>query len=212
MFDPAGNVIRTVTLGGNDLNDIHFDPQSGNLFVGSWASQTVGKLYRFDINGGGSKSLIATLAGISGITGDALGNIYVAQVNAGIVSKVTPSGDVTTYATGLNNPDGIAFGPDGKLYVGSRTGQVKVVPAGGGAAANFATLSPSIMRIGADGNGNVYALNADLHTISKISPGGAVSAFGSGFSRPHGVVFNASGDMFISNINGDVIHKVAGVG
>ena len=180
--------------------------------MGSWAAPSTGRIYKFDINGGGSKTLIATLAGIGGITGDASGNIYVGQTNAGIVSKVTPSGDVTTYATGLNNPDGIAFAPDGKLYVASRNGQLKVVPAGGGASANFATLSPSIMRIRADNAGNVYALNADLHTISKISPGGAVSAFGSGFDRPHGIVFDASGSMFISNAIGNVIHKVPGVG
>ena len=74
MFDPAGNVIKSVALGGVDLIDIYFDPITGELFVGGWVSQTVGYLYRFDINGGGSKSLIATVAGIGGITGGASGN------------------------------------------------------------------------------------------------------------------------------------------
>ena len=70
MFGPAGNVIKSVELGGVDLIDIYFDPMTGELFVGGWVSQSVGHIYRFDINGGGSKTLIATLAGISGITGD----------------------------------------------------------------------------------------------------------------------------------------------
>jgi len=214
MFDPAGNVIKSVALGGVDLIDIYFDPITGELFVGGWVSQTVGNLYRFDINGGGSKSLIATVAGIGGITGDASGNIYAAQVNAGIVSKITPSGDVAIYATGLNNPDGIDFDPAGRLYVGSRTGQVMVAPIGGGVAANFVTLTGAIMDLVSDGAGNIYATNADPTegTISKITPGGSVTSFGSGFGGPHGVVFDASGNLFIANLNSDDIHKVAGVG
>jgi len=214
MFGPAGNVIKSVALGGVDLIDIYFDPMTGELFVGGWVSQSVGHLYRFDINGGGSKTLIATLAGISGITGDASGNIYAAQVNAGIVSKITPSGDVTTYATGLNNPDGIAFDPAGRLYAGSRTGQVMVAPIGGGAATNFATLTGAIMDLVTDGAGNVYATNADptQGTITKITPGGSVSSFGTGFGGPHGIVFDASGNLFIANLNSDVLYKVAGVG
>ena len=33
MFDPAGNVIKSVALGGVDLIDIYFDPITGNF---SW--------------------------------------------------------------------------------------------------------------------------------------------------------------------------------
>ena len=183
-FDPAGNVVATVELGGVDLNDIHYDAHTGKLFVGSWVTQTAGELFRFEMGGGGSKTLIATLAGISGLTGDALGNIYASHTDANIVTKITAGDVVTTYATGFDKPDGIAFAPDGKLYVGSRTGQIMVVPAGGGAAADFATLSPSIMRIRTDVAGNLYALNADLHTISKISPAGVVAHSARGSPAP----------------------------
>ncbi len=51
MFGPAGNVIKSVALGGVDLIDIYFDPMTGELFVGGWVSQSVGHIYRFDING-----------------------------------------------------------------------------------------------------------------------------------------------------------------
>ena len=207
MFDPAGNVIKSVSLGGVDLIDIYFDAHTGELFVGGWVTQTVGNVYRFDINGGGSKTLIATVAGIGGITGDASGNIYAAQVNAGIVSKITPNGDVTTYATGLNNPDG-------RLYIGSRTGQIMVAPIGGGVATNFVTLTGAIMDLVSDGAGNIYATNADpaQGTISNITPGGSVTSFDSGFGGPQGIVFDASGNLFIANLNSDDIYKVAGVG
>ena len=132
------------------------------------------------------------------------------------MSKITPSGDVAIYATGLNNPDGIDFDPAGRLYVGSRTGQVMVAPIAyrGGVAANFVTLTGAIMDLGSDGAGNIYATNADPTegTLSKITPGGSVTSFGSGFGGPHGVVFDASGNLFIANLDSDDIHKVDWVG
>ena len=70
------------------------------------------------------------------------------------------------------------------------------------------------MDLVTDGAGNVYATNADptQGTITKITPGGSVSSFGTGFGGPQGIVFDASGNLFIANLNSDVIYKVAGVG
>ena len=190
----------------------YYDPVSGDLFVGSWQNGTIIKI---DLNGSGGFSVWATgLSGPAGLTGDAAGNIYVAEGNGGLVSKITPDGSVrTTYATGLSVPDGIDFGPNGDLYVGNRgTGQVMRVPPGGGPASVFASGFGQPFDVLSDSEGNVYTANITFGTISKISPAGAVTEFGSGFSRPHGIVFDASGSMFISNAIGNVIHKVPGVG
>lgn len=62
------------------------------------------------------------------------GNLYVADRNNHCIRKITPEGEVTTYAgrgkdfggyedgeplkSKFNNPEGVAFGPDGALYVG----------------------------------------------------------------------------------------------
>jgi glucose/arabinose dehydrogenase len=67
---------------------------------------------------------------------DAAGNL-----SAWDVATVTFGGDVrlpagftrTTYTTGLTPPTAMAFAPDGRLFVCQQNGQIRVVPAGGGA-------------------------------------------------------------------------------
>jgi glucose/arabinose dehydrogenase len=45
------------------------------------------------------------------------------------------------FASGFNTPMAMEFSPDGRLFVLEKSGNVKVIPAGGGAASTFLTLS-----------------------------------------------------------------------
>jgi sugar lactone lactonase YvrE len=48
---------------------------------------------------------------------DSLGRLYVTAGRAGCVYRVSRDGRVDTFLSGLMNPTGIAFGPDGTLFV-----------------------------------------------------------------------------------------------
>jgi hypothetical protein len=48
---------------------------------------------------------------------DSLGRIYVTAGRAGNVVRVSRDGKIDTFLTGLVNPTGVAFGPDGTLFV-----------------------------------------------------------------------------------------------
>src|ERR1700722_6008273 len=48
---------------------------------------------------------------------DALGNLYVANFTIGTIEKFAPNGVGTVFATGLNQPHGLAFDSAGNLSV-----------------------------------------------------------------------------------------------
>src|SRR5262249_35142036 len=68
-----------------------------------------------------------------GLAFDTVGNLYVANYDSGTVTKVTPAGTVSTFASGLGRPDGgLAFDTAGNLYVSDFGNNLvrKVTPAG----------------------------------------------------------------------------------
>ncbi|MGC1649336.1 MAG: ScyD/ScyE family protein [Candidatus Sulfotelmatobacter sp.] len=103
-----------------------------------------------------------------------------------------PSVKVSVFATGLVNPRGLKFGPDGYLYVaeaGSPTGIVTEAPgglggncsAGGGAPGGGtylgSTTGSRISRIDADGNVTTFVDNLPSDEIAGLASGVADVAF-----------------------------------
>jgi sugar lactone lactonase YvrE len=92
----------------------------GNLFVTNFNNATVSKV----TPDGQVEEFAQVLVGPSGITSDPAGNLYVSHYGVGngdgdTVLKITPEGEVSTYATGgyLDAPIGTAIDENGNLYV-----------------------------------------------------------------------------------------------
>jgi sugar lactone lactonase YvrE len=133
----------------------------GNLYVTEWGNHTIRKITR--------DGLVSTLAGSAGLSGsdngtgsiarfnipsgvttDAMGNLYVAEQGNSTIRKVTAQGVVTTLA-GVAGDNGRADGP--------------------GTVARFS--GPD--GLASDTSGNLYVADQRNHTIRKITPGGDVS-------------------------------------
>jgi len=137
----------------------------------------------------------------AGIAIDFLGNLYVADVGNNKIRKITPSGEVSTFAG--NDEEG--FG-DGK-----------------GTAAKFSWPS----GIATDPSGNVYVADTRNNRIRKITPDGTVTTIaGSGiqgykddrsidkqeFNNPVSLAIDALGSLYVVDAGNYCIRKISPLG
>jgi prepilin-type N-terminal cleavage/methylation domain-containing protein len=165
------------------------------------------------------------------------GTIDVIDANLNDIRKVTTSGVVTTFATGIpgSSPWGITATPSGNIYYtdtyGSGIDQVTSAGAtsvfaggtygstnGTGTAAKFSRT----IDVAADSSGNLYVADLDNNLIRKITPGGVVTTLagsgasgstngtgtGASFNGPYGLAIDSSGNVYVADMYNNLIRKI----
>ncbi|MBV9344955.1 MAG: hypothetical protein JOZ03_08200 [Gammaproteobacteria bacterium] len=139
----------------------------------------------------------ASFWGPAGMTLDAAGNLYVADYGNALIRKITPAGDVSTFA---------GQAP----HFGSADGT--------GVAASFRYP----LGIAGDAGGNLYVADGN-HTIRRIVPGGVVSTLAGTpgipgsrdsnagvpqFFLPRGMAADAAGNLFVADSGNYTVRRV----
>jgi sugar lactone lactonase YvrE len=148
------------------------------------------------------KRSIARFSRVKGLAIDAKGNLYVGDSDNNRIRKVTPEGEVSTFAGSAGKPDKGGFA-DGK-----------------GAAAQFDYPS----GIAIDAAGNLYVADYHNNCIRKVTPEGEVSTLagdvagekgfvdGPGstaeFQWPNGIAIDAAGNLYVADMGNHRIRKV----
>jgi len=147
---------------------------------------------------------------------DAFGNLYICNFGGGTVSKLSPQGSITTLATGLDRPAGVAINNvTGEVFV-AEFGADRVIKIGSNLQiSTFAqTIGPDSLAF--DSIGNLYTANLRTDftgdTITKIDTSGNTSIFASGINTPNGLAFDTSGNLFVSNLQGNSITRIDTLG
>ena len=137
----------------------------------------------------------ASFSNPMGVAVDSSGNVYVADSRNNLIRKITPDGAVSTFA--------------GSGKQGAEDGNSN--------AASF--FFPTALAT--DMKGNVYVADTHNSRIRKITPDGTVSTFAgkptklindikdtAGMDHPSGIAVDKRGNVFISDLNKDLIKKI----
>ncbi|GEM_PF-1957566 len=208
VADAGGNSIRVVSPEGvvstmklmNDLGDeftlktIHdvVRDSQGNFYVPERANHRILKI--------SPQGVVSVLAGSTrgfrdgagqtakfnfpmGLAVDSDDNIYVADSNNNRIRKISPSGQVTTIGqrTDFSDPFEVASGPDGNLYVADRGGN-------------------RVIRLSLQGEATVIAGSGTQPDGTGTYPR---------LGRPTGIDVDASGNVYVAEIENHTIRKIS---
>ena len=186
----------------------------GNVYVPEWRGHRVRKVDpsgsvttiagsgNWGYSGDGGPATEARLNHPFAVAADAAGNVYVAERGGHRVRKIDPSGVITTFAgtgqrggggdggpatdTPLPRPLGLAVDSDGNVYVASEN---------------------RVRRIDGDGIITTFAGTGDRGSI-----GDGALAIAARLADPHGLAFDAIGNLYVAGWDSNRIRRIDTVG
>jgi len=185
--------------------------QSGNLYIGDSGNQrirmvsastgiiaTIAGTGGLGFTGDGGPAISATLSNPDGIAVDSSGNVYIADQFAGRIRKFSLGGIITTVAGGgsslgdnvpatqaqLSAVRGVAVDASGNLYIAD-------------------PFNERIRRVGANG---IITTIAGTGQAGFSGDGGPATA--AMFSTPSGVALDASGNVYVADLDNNRIRRV----
>ncbi|MEO8099465.1 MAG: hypothetical protein ABI811_17330 [Acidobacteriota bacterium] len=117
-------------------------------------------------SGDGGKAADALLNLPTALAMDDLGNLYISESGSGRIRKISPDSTISTIASGLDRPDGVAVDSAGNVFVAEFSQVTKIAP-GGQASVIFTKLRPAVA---VDITGNVYVSDYNTGQIIR-NPG-----------------------------------------
>ncbi len=146
--------------------------------------------------------------------------LYVSNVSANTISRITSAGIVSTFTTGVSEPEGLAFDTSGNLFAASSTSGAtansisKITP--GGVVSPFATGLNNPIGIAFDSTGNLYEADQGTNSIFRFTPtydpvtnpGGKTSYASSVVAGLEGIAFDSSGNLYAANFGANSISKI----
>jgi enterochelin esterase family protein len=145
-----------------------------------------------------------------GLTGDAEGNLYFADVLEGTqIFRIDTEGRQTVFAEEAPRISGLQFGPDGRLYAcqGGTFGRIVAFREGGTPEVIAEGLQPNDLVVTRDGT--IYVTETPKQQVTKIVPGeppvaAARTTASDGPQRPNGIALTpGQGTLAVSDHGGE---------
>jgi len=194
----------TFVFGLHQVDNPVFD-REGNLYVtysGTRGQEVPVSIFKVGRTGR-RDSFVSGIVNPTSMTFDQEGNLFVSSRFEGSVYRIRPDGTYETFATELGMACGLAFGRDGALYVGDRSGTVFSVSSDGKTTTHIATLPSSVaafhLAVGPDDQ--IYITGPTLGPydhVYRVDPREkTVQQLYAGFGRPQGIAFDSQGFLYV---------------
>ncbi len=141
---------------------------------------------------------------------DKAGNLYGSHYMGTSVYKLTPSGELSIFATGFNTPNGLAFNSLEELYVVDNQGNRIYKLDKNGVFLDTVTISnPSGIIKSHDSDTMIFTHYMGNH-ISKLAPDGVISSWHSGglLNGPVGLCYDDSANLYVGNFTDREVYRV----
>jgi sugar lactone lactonase YvrE len=115
-----------------------------------------------------------------------------------------PVSEVRNFVTGLDHPECVAVGRDGKLYAGGERGQVYRIFPDGKQVEEIANTGGFCLGVTLDRKENIYVCDLGKHALIKVTQQGEVSVIadsvdGRKLQCPNFSVFDSQGNLYFSD-------------
>jgi len=196
------------TMPGSANDGLSFDLE-GNLYVSHINGNLSGsKIYKVAV--GGEISIAASgLSGPLGTDFDSLGNLYVANYNSGVITKITPEGEQSRFSD-LVDVNGIVINDQDELFVTSYNASAvyKIAPTGEYELWAQGDGLNAPVGIALDENDNLYVGNYTNGRIFKIDSAKTVTELGSSPDSGNAYIAYANGKVYATGITNNKIYTV----
>lgn len=164
---------------------------------------------------------VSTLVPFNNFMGDGIivapsGDLFVASgFGRPTVMKVTPAGEVSQFAVGMNRAVGIALGGDGRFYVNNYgNGNISRITASGDVSVWVVGLNgPAGIVFDNKGTAFVSEYGANFsgtgRSVSRIAVDGTKEKYltANGLQDPIGIALDEAGNLYVSNWSGGNIYR-----
>jgi len=146
---------------------------------------------------------------------DSQGNLYGSNWVGDSVYKITPTGDVSVFASGFNHPNGLAFDSDDNLFiVDYGAGTIYKYDINGNQLDSFYVGGYPSGLIKDHASDTMIYTNVVDSSVNKLLSDGTIIVLhqGAPLRVPVGLAFDRSGKLYVGNYVGREIYQLPGIG
>jgi streptogramin lyase len=177
--------------------------RDGNLYVtysGTRGQQVPVSIFRVRPNGT-RETFSSGIVNPTSMAIDPFGRLHVSSRFEGTVYRVNADGSTEEFARDLGVACGLAFAPDGSLFVGDRSGTIfRVDPSGRTTTFTLLPASVAAFHLAIAPDGTLYVTGPTLSSydsLYRIDTTGTVTTAHAAFGRPQGLGFDRHGTLFV---------------